>query len=148
RLHVVAAHRTWGVAEGLQVDGSPDAARVERGAAYDRHGRALVLAAATEISLPPALAAAPGPVELVLTERDGRPAVRFLASSAVRPGTDVPLAAFAVDAEGLGAPDLTVRRSARPLSGARLGAGTAVVDVDPEEPDGTRTFVDTSRAGF
>jgi hypothetical protein len=78
--HQVAAHRTWGVAAGLEVRASGGGARVSPGCAVDRCGRLLVLESVTWVPAPPhpavhvVLSAAGGWVARVCVREIGRTA--------------------------------------------------------------------------
>jgi hypothetical protein len=146
QLHVVGAHGTWGIAEGLDVAGRATGARVREGAAFDRRGRALVLEAETAV-LAGELVDAPTPVALVLCERDGCARLRFAADADLRLGDDIPLACFTPADGKLGPADLSCRRHVRSAARARVGSGVAHIDVDGKTWPATG-FVDTSIAGF
>jgi hypothetical protein len=148
-LHVVAAHRTWGIALGLEVRAGVTAARVQPGAAFDVRGRVLALRCEAVAVAPELLVKAEKPVELVIALRDGCATVRFSAEADVRLGLDVPLAGFTPKDGELGEPDLTRRRFARSLARARIGRGTATIQIDPTSGSPyAGAFVDTSVAGF
>lgn len=146
-LHVVAAHRTWGIARGLEVRGSALGARVSEGLAYDAYGRSLVLSRATAVLLEPGLAAGSSLLELVISWTDCGAAVRLVRADEVRAGLDVSLARFQLESSSLGEPDPTSRHGARSLAAPRIGSGTATILVNAKTV-GFSATVDTGAAGF
>lgn len=140
QLHVVGAHDTWGIAEGLQVSARTTGAGVREGAAFDRCGRVLRLKAETAVLA----GALDEPVVLVL---DGN-GVRFVAAADLRLGDEVPLACFTPDAGKLGPADLTCRRYARTSALVRVATGVAHIDIDGNKAWPASGFVDTSVGGF
>lgn len=174
-VHVVALHDTWGIALGFGVRAEPalGGVLVAPGLAYDCHGRAIVLAEAAALSLPPDWASAaytlaasydaspaaadrPAP-PCPNPDRPGRerPAFRWRRRGRVRLGDDVPLAAV-VDRDGTPALDLAVRRYAQALVRPQVGSGVSPPDQlwDPWRANDDRTVigyqkvVDTTGGGF
>ncbi|HEX7525616.1 MAG TPA: hypothetical protein VF327_04875 [Gaiellaceae bacterium] len=149
-LHVVAAHRAWGVAAGLAVSVGTQGARVRTGVAYDVYGRTILLRLPAIVPLPAQLATETDPVELVASWAARGPAVTFVPAGAARPGLDIALARFELSAGELGDPDLSVRHGVRSLAAPRIGSGKVSLTV-PASSGGPRPFsatVDTSAAGF
>jgi hypothetical protein len=149
-LHVVAAHRAWGIASGLDVTVGEQVARVGSGVAYDAYGRALVFRRSTIVQLPVQLTTETDPVELVASWSECGPALAFVPAAATRPGIDVALARFDVATGDLGEPDLSVRCGVRSLAAPRIASGVARLTV-PASSGGSGPFsaaIDTTTAGF
>jgi hypothetical protein len=149
-LHVVAAHRTWGIASGLTVSGGTESARVRTGVAYDVYGRTIVLHRSPIVSVPARLVNAADAVELVASWSECGPTVTFVPAGAARPGLDVPLARFELSGGELGDPDLSVRRYVRSLAVPRIGSGVVTLTV-PSSTNPRKPFsatIDTTIGGF
>jgi hypothetical protein len=148
-LHVVAAHRTWGIALGLRVVAGPAGVAILPGVAYDAFGHAIVLTRVVSTALPHDLKSETQ-LGLVISFADGcEPLPRFARPAEVRPGLDVPLARFALAQGVLGTPDLTARKGTSPVGAPRIASGYKSVTVTIAPPDAVfSSTVDTSVAGF
>jgi hypothetical protein len=149
-LHVVAAHRTWGIASGLTVSAATENARVRTGVAYDVCGRTIALRRTVIVPLPAQLADGTDPVDLVASWAECGPTATFVPTGAARLGLDVPLARFEISAGELGDPDLSVRRAVRSLAVPRIGSGVVTLTVSAAT-SGVTPFtatIDTTAGGF
>ena len=148
-IHVVAAHRTWGIALGLRVRSSATGALVLPGVAFDALGRAIVVTRIDAAHVSEQLGKQPV-LALVVSFDDGcAPRPRFVEPADVRPGLDVILARFGLTQGALGRADLTARKGASSLGPPRIGGGSMSIPVaitSATEP--FTTTIDTSTAGF
>jgi hypothetical protein len=165
--HTRAVHAAYGVAEGLAVH-IDSVIRVNRGVAFDRFGRELVLPRARVAPAPP-VASVEADFDLVLRLREGscdsgsflvsRVDLAWVPSSMRRRPEDVPLARFRVSADGIFEHVAAFAPPrARAQSRPRLAGGITLPGHTPWR-EGTyssshqwgvsiETRVDTSAAGF
>lgn len=139
--HVVGAHRTWGIALGLDArmrDGHE--IEISPGVAYDAWGRTLVVTA------PYRLVGPTDDATVVVRWSARSTTVRALDPSEVFLGRDVPLASLAKGATEL---DAGGRRFARTAAQPRIGAGSLSITLTFAPGQRTRDIViDTRGAAF
>ncbi|HEY3230127.1 MAG TPA: hypothetical protein VGJ87_12975, partial [Roseiflexaceae bacterium] len=145
RLHTGVLHRTWGIAEGLEVRLRGEQLLVASGLAYDICGRAILLGTLAELIVPPT---ADGYVVAICAD-EVCPSPRWRAPGELRLGRDVPLARLARDGAGPWL-DLAPRRYVQPFGRPRIAAGEEELALDATLlRGGWRTFpIDTATADF
>jgi hypothetical protein len=121
--HVRAAHDTWGVALGFEIDDAASRIRVGPGLAIDACGRPLLTARSVELERPP-----PGTAAIVVagstapSRAQGSPRATLRVTRPgwpIRYGEEVVLATIAAN----GTVDANTRQLVRKLSPARVAAG-------------------------
>ena len=177
-LHMVAVHKTWGIALGFEVEVAPGNVFVGPGIAYDCRGREIVSASTFAVDVPvlsPGSKAAGGWFDLVIRYNDldareggcfGTPSAQerpvwawYFAGAmtetdppladAVRLGEDLPLARFGISATGqVVRLDFRFRRHAQGLVRPHIASGEVAAQLDFGDDLLASVQVDTSAGGF